>query len=195
MWGEEGDGGVAGYDKYDCSGFDIAMYRDVGHPLPGRPTAEILWHMGTHIAAPSLVGDTFYLFDPNGHAHHTGLYIGKGQIVEARSPQLDVCLGTVASANSRGARWNRRFADLGNLTPPAVVKTPVGTRYVVVPAVTYIFASRSSTSAKKMKLIHGNVVTQRAGDWSGGYIPCSRWTLATGTVTGYAYMKYLVREK
>jgi len=192
VWGTQGDGSVAGYDTYDCSGFVWAMYNGVGVHMV-RTTAEGLWHKGTHIAAPSLVGDTFYLLSPNGHAHHVGLYVGKSQIVEARSPQRDVCLGTVAGANKRGARWNRRFADLGSLTP---VTTPVGTRYMVVPDETAMHKYAGASSSVVMPLVRGNVVTQTGPLESNGWLPCKRLDPRTNTVkTGYVYFRYLVVEK
>lgn len=115
VWGAQGMGGVEGSDDYDCSGFIWRMYSNVGHHF-GRTTADGIAHKTHHIPAPVHVGDMFVFEYSSGHAHHIGLYVGKGQIVEARSPALGVCLGTVTSANKRGAKWIARLADLGELT-------------------------------------------------------------------------------
>lgn len=114
-WGDEGSGGPAGNDAYDCSGGHFAALRYAGVYIP-RLTAHGYYHRAKRIRRPSRVGDFFVLLD-GSHAHHIGDYIGDGQTAEARGEAYGLRVYTVRQANSRGAVWMRDPSyDLGRLT-------------------------------------------------------------------------------
>jgi hypothetical protein len=124
-WGDEGTGGVAGNDDYDCSGFVWAMLNNVGVKMV-RTTAEGYRKMGGKIKTPAKVGADFaVLLRDNGTAHHIITFIGKGETVEAKGEAWGVVKSTVSAANNRGAVWYR-FPDveLGSLTGTTPKPTP-----------------------------------------------------------------------
>jgi len=128
VWGAEGNGGVAGDDNYDCSGFYHAMLRNVD-VKESRTTAEGYRLRGKRIDHPSKVGQDFAVLVTNGRAHHIIPFIGKGDTVEAKGKAYGVVFGTVDSANARGAHWYRISKyDIGELTDkvalPSAYKYP-----------------------------------------------------------------------
>ena len=74
VWGGESraEGG------FDCSGLIDYAYGAAGMPLPGRPTAAVLFSMSRRIAESELApGDLVFLGSPN--AYHVGMYVGGGR--------------------------------------------------------------------------------------------------------------------
>ena len=127
-WGDEGTGGVAGDDDYDCSGFTWAMLNDVGVKMP-RMTANDYMRRGVKITAPTRVGSDFgVMIDGTGHATHIAPYIGRADIVEARGKAYGVVKTSVAAFKARGAHWYRfPGVDLGELTTD--VPAPIPRKY------------------------------------------------------------------
>ena len=113
IWGGESrlEGG------FDCSGLVDYAYSAAGHPLPGRPTAAVLWQTGVPISRSQLrPGDLVFLGAPSGAPYHVGLYAGHGVVIVAsgrRSPIAAVPLGSVA--------WDgfARIWAAGSVTPRA----------------------------------------------------------------------------
>jgi cell wall-associated NlpC family hydrolase len=80
VWGGESraEGG------FDCSGLVDHAYSRAGYPLPGRPTAEVLWAMSVPVDSADLrPGDLVFLGARSGLAHHVGLYAGGGWVIAA----------------------------------------------------------------------------------------------------------------
>ncbi|HSD01110.1 MAG TPA: C40 family peptidase, partial [Gaiellales bacterium] len=80
VWGGESrtEGG------FDCSGLVDHAYARAGYPLPGRPTAAVLWAMSVPLAPGDLrPGDLVFLGARSGLVHHVGLYAGGGWVIAA----------------------------------------------------------------------------------------------------------------
>jgi cell wall-associated NlpC family hydrolase len=89
VWGGESrtEGG------FDCSGLVDHSYARAGYPLPGRPTAAVLWAMSLPVAQGELrPGDLVFLGVRSGLVHHVGLYAGGGWVIAAphRGAQVSV---------------------------------------------------------------------------------------------------------
>jgi hypothetical protein len=121
VWGGESraEGG------FDCSGLVDYAYAAAGHPLPGRPTAAVLWRMGIPIARSRLrPGDLAFLGAPSGNPYHVALYAGDGRVIVASGrhhPIADVPLSSVpwdgfARIWAKGGRLPLRHSGL--LTAP-----------------------------------------------------------------------------
>jgi cell wall-associated NlpC family hydrolase len=90
VWGGESraEGG------FDCSGLIDYAFSAAGHPLPGRPTAAVLWRMGMVIDKSELrPADLVFLGAPSGEPYHVGMYIGQGMVVVA--PHRGAMIGEV----------------------------------------------------------------------------------------------------
>jgi hypothetical protein len=80
VWGGESrtEGG------FDCSGLVDHAYSRAGYPLPGRPTADVLWAMSVPVQLADLrPGDLVFLGVRSGFVHHVGLYAGGGLVIAA----------------------------------------------------------------------------------------------------------------
>jgi hypothetical protein len=137
VWG--GDSRAEG--GFDCSGLVDYAYAAAGHPLPGRPTAAVLWRMGIPIERAQLrPGDLAFLGAPSGDPYHVALYAGDGIVIVASGrhhPIAEVPLNSVpwdgfARIWARGGRVSLRHSGL--LTAPvkaraqAVTARPAGLR-------------------------------------------------------------------
>jgi hypothetical protein len=95
VWGGESraEGG------FDCSGLVDYAFLAAGHPLPGRPTAAVLWHMGIPIKKADLrPGDLAFLGTNTGEPYHVALYAGDGMVIVAShhgAPIAEVPLDSV----------------------------------------------------------------------------------------------------
>ena len=80
VWG--GDSRTEG--GFDCSGLVDHAYARAGYPLPGRPTADVLWSMSVPVHPADLKpGDLVFLGARSGYVHHVGLYAGGGWVIAA----------------------------------------------------------------------------------------------------------------
>ena len=80
LWGGESreEGG------FDCSGLVDYAYAAAGRPLPGRPTAALLWQMGVPVARHDLKpGDLVFLGARTGRPYHVAIYAGSGMVIVA----------------------------------------------------------------------------------------------------------------
>jgi hypothetical protein len=127
VWGGESraEGG------FDCSGLVDYAYAMAGHPLPGRPTAAVLWQMGIPIARDHLrPGDLAFLGAPSGEPYHVALYAGHGHVIVASGRGLPIRREPLEAANWDGfARiWATggidRFQDARWLTGPVSKRIP-----------------------------------------------------------------------
>jgi cell wall-associated NlpC family hydrolase len=80
--------GHAGPRSFDCSGLALYVYqRAAGISLPHYSYSQ--YGMSTHISSSSLRPGDLVFFFRNG-AHHVGIYIGGGKMVNAVSPSSGV---------------------------------------------------------------------------------------------------------
>ena len=80
VWGGESraEGG------FDCSGLVDYAYAAAGAPLPGRPTAVVLWSLAQHIPEASLLpADLVFMGSGSGAPYHVGIYAGDGEVLVA----------------------------------------------------------------------------------------------------------------
>ena len=67
---------------FDCSGLVQYAYRQAGYRLPR--TANQQYHATQRISyKDARPGDLVFFLDDNGHAYHTGIYLGNGEFLEA----------------------------------------------------------------------------------------------------------------
>ena len=127
VWGGESrsEGG------FDCSGLVDYSFAMAGHPLPGRPTAAVLWQMGIPIGSDQLrPGDLAFLGAPSGEPYHVALYAGHGQVIVASGRGLPIRREPLDAVNWDGfARiWAAggvdHFKDARWLTGPAQKALP-----------------------------------------------------------------------
>ena len=115
VWGGESraEGG------FDCSGLVDYAYAAAGHPLPGRPTAAVLWQMGVPITVDQLrPGDLAFLGAPSGEPYHVALYAGHGMIIVASGRGRPIAMEPLNSAPWDG--YARIWAPgAGHLLKPA----------------------------------------------------------------------------
>jgi cell wall-associated NlpC family hydrolase len=66
---------------FDCSGFVRYVYAKVGISLPH--SSRMMYDCGTSVSRDQLEpGDLVFFYNP---IHHVGIYIGNGQMINARS--------------------------------------------------------------------------------------------------------------
>ncbi|HLK61749.1 MAG TPA: C40 family peptidase [Chthonomonadaceae bacterium] len=83
-------------DGIDCSGFVKNVYAANGYPLP-RTAAEQMG-VGMPVSMDQLqAGDRIY-FGSNGHASHTGIYIGNGYFIHASSGNHSVVISRLSES-------------------------------------------------------------------------------------------------
>lgn len=70
---------------FDCSGFTMYLYGQLGYPLPHTATGQYK-NCGTYVAKEDLQPGDLVFFSDSSHAiGHVGIYIGNGEIIHARS--------------------------------------------------------------------------------------------------------------
>jgi cell wall-associated NlpC family hydrolase len=85
--------GASGPNNFDCSGFTLAAYRQVGISLPHSSQSQA--NIGKRVSKSELkAGDLIIWY---GDASHVGLYIGNGKIAHARNPRVGTVIQTLAS--------------------------------------------------------------------------------------------------
>ena len=70
---------------FDCSGFTLYLYGQLGYSLPHSATSQYK-NCGTFVAKADLQPGDLVFFSDSSHAiGHVGIYIGGGEIIHARS--------------------------------------------------------------------------------------------------------------
>jgi cell wall-associated NlpC family hydrolase len=98
VWGGESraEGG------FDCSGLVDFAFSAAGAPLPGRPTAAVLWQMSQQITPDRLLpGDLVFAGAAGGAPYHVGIYAGGGAVLAA--PHTGATVGYTPLA---GGGWD-----------------------------------------------------------------------------------------
>ncbi len=104
IWGGESrsEGG------FDCSGLVDYAYGAAGFPLPGRPTAAVLWELARPIARKNLQpGDLVFMGTHTPEPYHVGMYVGAGVVVVASHHGAPVAFQRLADApwDGYGTLW------------------------------------------------------------------------------------------
>jgi cell wall-associated NlpC family hydrolase len=137
IWG--GDSHSEG--GFDCSGLVDYAYARAGMPLPGRPTAAVLWRMSAGIGRAHLKpGDLAFLYSRTRAPYHVALYVGAGLVVVAPHSGANVQIERLSAVPWDGyGRLLRR--GLGNGLARSV---GLATRRFAHPAPRWLDASRVS---------------------------------------------------
>ena len=114
VWGGESraEGG------FDCSGLVDYAYAAAGAPLPGRPTAAVLWSLSQHISESALLpADLVFMGSGSGAPYHVGIYAGDGGVLVAPHTGAQVRWEPLA-----GGGWDGfgRLVEGGAPAPTAV---------------------------------------------------------------------------
>lgn len=102
--------GGSGPSRFDCSGLvRYVMKNAVGKELPHSSRA--MWGKVKKInRSKAKPGDLVFFF--RGGAHHVGIYIGGGKMVDARNPRDDVRVSPIARD-----WWARAYSGMGRVIP------------------------------------------------------------------------------
>ena len=108
--GDKYRAGAVGPNAFDCSGLVRYVYRQViGRELPHYSAAQYraMRNIKLKDARP---GDLIFFF--RGSAHHVGIYIGDGKMVDAAGYGKGVRISPI-----RGSWWGRHFSGVGRVLP------------------------------------------------------------------------------
>ena len=102
--------GGAGPHSFDCGGFTQFVFKRA----LGMEIARTSWgqyeqveHVKTKDALP---GDLVFFFE--GGAHHVGIYLGNGTMIDAPQPGESVSVNPIS-----GSWWGRSFTGIGRILP------------------------------------------------------------------------------
>jgi cell wall-associated NlpC family hydrolase len=102
--------GSAGPDAFDCGGFTQFVFkRALGMDIArtSRGQYQQVQRIKTKNAQP---GDLVFFFE--GGAHHVGIYVGDGKMIDAPNPRESVSINPFD-----GAWWGRSFTGIGRILP------------------------------------------------------------------------------
>jgi len=102
--------GRSGPDAFDCSGLVRYVYKEVtGKSLPHYSKAQYqqVQKIKRKNAQP---GDLVFFFQ--GGAHHVGIYIGKGKMIDAPNTRKNVRVSPIT-----GSWWGRSYTGMGRMLP------------------------------------------------------------------------------
>ncbi len=108
--GDRYSAGASGPSSFDCSGLTRYVYRvAVGKALPHQSYAQYsrVKKISRKSARP---GDLVFFF--RGGAHHVGIYIGNGRMVDAAGYGKGVRVSPIT-----GSWWSRTYSGMGRLLP------------------------------------------------------------------------------
>ena len=110
--GDRYSAGSSGPNAFDCSGLTRYVYKTVtGKELPHNSHAQYarVKKISKKDAQP---GDLVFFF--RGGAHHVGIYIGKGRMIDARGYGEGVKVSPIS-----GSWWGRAYSGMGRILPKA----------------------------------------------------------------------------
>ncbi|MBL6835551.1 MAG: C40 family peptidase [Candidatus Nanopelagicales bacterium] len=108
--GEPYRAGGAGPDSFDCGGFTQFVFkRALGMDIArtSRGQYQEVQRVKTKEALP---GDLVFFFE--GGAHHVGIYLGDGQMIDAPRPGERISVNPIS-----GSWWGRSFTGIGRILP------------------------------------------------------------------------------
>lgn len=102
--------GRSGPDAFDCSGLVRYVYKQItGKSLPHYSKAQ--YKQAQKIKrSKAQPGDLVFFFQ--GGAHHVGIYIGKGKMIDAPNAGNHVRVSPIT-----GSWWGRSYTGMGRLLP------------------------------------------------------------------------------
>ena len=102
--------GGAGPDSFDCGGFTQFVFKRA----LGIDIARTSWGQYDQVqrvkTKDALPGDLVFFFE--GGAHHVGIYLGNGQMVDAPRPGERISVNPIS-----GSWWGRSFTGIGRILP------------------------------------------------------------------------------
>jgi cell wall-associated NlpC family hydrolase len=102
--------GRSGPDAFDCSGLVRFVYKQVtGKTLPHYSKAQ--YSQAKRIKKSNAQpGDLVFFF--KGGAHHVGIYIGNGKMIDSPNPGERVGVSPIS-----GSWWSRSYTGMGRILP------------------------------------------------------------------------------
>ncbi|MCX6432148.1 MAG: NlpC/P60 family protein [Actinobacteria bacterium] len=108
--GDRYSAGASGPSAFDCSGLTRYVYKVVtGRELPHQSHAQFS-RVKRITRANAQPGDLVFFF--RGGAHHVGIYIGHGHMVDAAGYGEGVRISPIS-----GSWWSRSYSGMGRLLP------------------------------------------------------------------------------
>jgi cell wall-associated NlpC family hydrolase len=108
--GDRYSAGSSGPNAFDCSGLTRYVYKTVtGKELPHQSHAQYA-RVKRISRASAKPGDLVFFF--RGGAHHVGIYIGNGRMVDAAGYGEGVRISPIS-----GSWWGRTYSGMGRLLP------------------------------------------------------------------------------
>ncbi len=102
--------GGAGPDSFDCGGFTQFVFKRA----LGMDIARTSWGQYDQVqrvkTKEALPGDLVFFFE--GGAHHVGIYLGNGKMIDAPNPGETVSVNPIS-----GSWWGRSFTGIGRILP------------------------------------------------------------------------------
>ena len=108
--GDRYSAGASGPSAFDCSGLTRYVYKvATGKELPHQSRAQFA-KVKRISRANAKPGDLVFFF--RGGAHHVGIYIGHGRMVDAAGYGKGVRISPIS-----GSWWSRSYSGMGRLLP------------------------------------------------------------------------------
>ena len=102
--------GGAGPHSFDCGGFTQFVFKRA----LGVDIARTSWGQYEQVerikTKDALPGDLVFFFE--GGAHHVGIYVGNGQMIDAPQPGKSISVNPIS-----GSWWGRSFTGIGRILP------------------------------------------------------------------------------
>ncbi len=102
--------GGAGPDSFDCGGFTQFVFKRA----LGMDIARTSWGQYEQVerveTKDALPGDLVFFFE--GGAHHVGIYLGNGTMIDAPRPGKRISVNPIS-----GSWWGRSFTGIGRMLP------------------------------------------------------------------------------
>jgi cell wall-associated NlpC family hydrolase len=102
--------GGAGPHSFDCGGFTQFVFKRA----LGIDIARTSWGQYDQVqrvkTKDALPGDLVFFFE--GGAHHVGIYLGNGQMIDAPQPGERISVNPIS-----GSWWGRSFTGIGRILP------------------------------------------------------------------------------
>ena len=102
--------GGAGPDSFDCGGFTQFVFKRA----LGMDIARTSWGQYDQVqrvkTKEALPGDLVFFFE--GGAHHVGIYLGNGTMIDAPRPGKRISVNPIS-----GSWWGRSFTGIGRILP------------------------------------------------------------------------------
>ena len=102
--------GGAGPHSFDCGGFTQFVFKRA----LGMDIARTSWGQYEQVervkTKDALPGDLVFFFE--GGAHHVGIYLGNGTMIDAPQPGMSVSVNPIS-----GSWWGRSFTGIGRILP------------------------------------------------------------------------------